>query len=234
MSGYRHRSETVDCGALYETLRRDLIGAVRSLGPDELDRVVPATPDWRVRDVIAHLAGLTQDLNRGYFGDGDPDAMTHAQVDRFRDSSVEEIIEAWDHEAPTFEGGLQLFGYQVGNHFVGDLFIHMTDVRSALGLPVDRDSVAMWTTLDWYLDALDATLHDHDLGAVTAITPPEERVVGVGSVAATVTAPGFEIARACAGRRSARQIAEFTWTGDAVRFQPLMSQYSTPTADVID
>jgi hypothetical protein len=59
-------------------------------------------------------------------------------------------------------------------------------------------------------------------------------VVGTGTVVATVTAPAFEIARACAGRRSADQIAAFAWTGDASRFLPLISQYSTPATDLID
>ena len=234
MSGYGLRSETVDCGALYETIRADFVAMLRTLPVERLERGVGATPEWRVRDVVAHLAGLTEDLNRAYFGEGDPDGMTRAQVDRFRDSSLEEIIQAWDREAPAFEGGLQLFGYQVGNHFVGDLFIHVTDVRSALGLAVDRDSVAMWTTLDWYLDALDASLRDRGEGAFDVITAPEQRVVGTGTVVATVTAPAFEIARACAGRRSAGQIAAFAWTGDASRFLPLISQYSTPTADLVD
>lgn len=163
MSGYGLRSETVDCGALYETIRAGFVAMLRALRVEELDRRVEATPGWRVRDVVAHLAGLTQDLNGGYLGNGDPDAWTQVQVDRFRDSSLEEIIQAWDQEAPAFEGGLQLFGYQ-----------------------------------------------------------------------ATVTAPAFEIARACAGRRSAGQIAAFAWTGDASQFLPLVSQYSTPAVDLTD
>ena len=234
MRGYGLRAETVDCGALYETIRADFVAMLRTLRVDQLEGRVAATPEWRVRDVVAHLAGLTEDLNRAYFGDGDPDAWTQVQVDRFRDSSLEEIIQAWDQEAPAFEEGLQLFGYQVGNHFVGDLFIHVTDVRSALGLAVDRESVAMWTTLDWYLDALDVSLREHGDGALEAMTVPEQRVVGTGTVVATVAAPAFEIARACAGRWSAGQIAAFAWTGDASKFLPLISQYSTPSEDLAD
>ena len=234
MRGYGLRAETVDCGALYETIRADFVAMLRTLRVDQLEGRVAATPEWRVRDVVAHLAGLTEDLNRAYFGDGDPDAWTQVQVDRLRDSSLEEIIQAWDQEAPAFEEGLQLFGYQVGNHFVGDLFIHVTDVRSALGLAVDRESVAMWTTLDWYLDALDVSLREHGDGALEAMTVPEQRVVGTGTVVATVAAPAFEIARACAGRRSAGQIAAFAWTGDASKFLPLISQYSTPSEDLAD
>ena len=47
--------------------------------------------------------------------------MDRAAGRTFRAGTIEDIIAAWDHEAPTFEDGLRLFGYQVGNHFVGDL-----------------------------------------------------------------------------------------------------------------
>ena len=138
----------------------------------------------------------------GDLGPGDPEAWTARQVDRFRAGTVEDVVAVWDHEAPTFEDGLRLFGYQVGNHFVGDLFIHLTDVQAALGRPVDRDGTAMWIALDWYLDSLGDSLSDAHVGALAVETGIETRVVGPGDVAAGVTVEPFEMLRACAGRRT--------------------------------
>ncbi len=229
---YAERAAHEDCGARYETLRRSFIALARTATPEELERTVPASPSWRVRDVLAHVAGLTEDLNRGDLGPGDPEAWTARQVDRFRAGTVEDVVTVWDHEAPTFEDGLRLFGYQVGNHFVGDLFIHLTDVQVALGRPVDRDGTAMWIALDWYLDSLGDSLSDAHVGALAVETGIETRVVGPGDVAADVVVEPFEMLRACAGRRTTDAIAAYRWSGDVDAFIGRISRYDTPTTDV--
>ncbi|MBK5287620.1 MAG: maleylpyruvate isomerase N-terminal domain-containing protein [Acidimicrobiia bacterium] len=234
MNGYAAREHSVDCGALYESIRRDLISVVLAADPSDLEALVAATPEWRVRDVVAHVTGIAEDLNAGNFGDGDPDAFTRVQVVRHQDSPLPEVIATWDREAPQFEAGLRLLGYQIGNHFVGDLFIHFVDVVTTLGHPVDRDSTAVWVSLDWYLDALEAAETGDDRGALEVITGPERRIIGSGEVSASVMAAPFEILRACAGRRSAAQIARFDWSGESDLFQPRLSQYSTPSIDVTD
>ena len=103
-------------------------------------------------------------------------------------SSPTRATGAWDRDAPAFEDGLRLFGYQVGNHFVGDLFIHFVDVCAAVGRSVDRESEAMWVSLDWYLDSLEEAIEALSLGALEVVTEPERRVIGHGKVLATVTA----------------------------------------------
>ena len=233
MNGYERRS-TTDCGALYETIRARFIALVRDLNPDAQDRSVEATPEWRVRDVLAHVAGLTEDLNAGNFGTGDADAFTRAQVDRHRGSTLDEVVRAWDREAPAFEDGLRLFGYELGNHFVGDLFIHFVDVCASTGRAIERESAAMWVSLDWYLDSFEAAVDEFGLGALEVVTEPERRVIGHGDVLATVRAAPFEILRACAGRRSAAQVRAFAWTGDAERFLGHVSRYSFPATDLQD
>jgi uncharacterized protein (TIGR03083 family) len=222
------RAATADCGEVYESLRQEFVALIRTASVAELERTVPASPEWRVRDVLAHVAGLTADLNGGDLGPGDPEQWTARQVDRFRAGTIDDVVAAWDREASTFEDGLRLFGYQVGSHFVGDLFIHLTDVRAALGRPVDRDCLPMWISLDWYLDSLDESLRVDPRVALETITGSEHRVVGDGAVLATVTATPFELLRACAGRRSAAQIAGFAWTGDAAAFARRLSRYEIP------
>ena len=234
MNGYATREHTVDCGTRDESRRGELISMVRAGDPSILETRVPATPDWRVRDVVAHVAGITEDLNAGNFGNGDPDAFTRVQVERHRDSLLTEVIAIWDREAPRFEEGLRLLGYQIGNHFVGDLFIHFVDLASAFGHPVDRTSTAVWVSLDWYLDALAESLVGFADGVLEVVTGPERRIIGSGEVTTTVTASAFEVLRACAGRRSAAQIAGLDWAGESELFEPRLSQYSTPESDLTD
>jgi uncharacterized protein (TIGR03083 family) len=229
---YAARAAGADCGAGYELVRQDLVTLLRGLDPDELRRTVRATPVWSVRDVLGHVTGITEDLNRLALDEASPEAWTQAQVDRHRDEPLEATIAAWDREAPTFERGLVELGYGIGSHFIGDLFIHLTDVRATLGHPIDRDEPAVWIALDFYLDSLGEDLADAHVGAVAFETGAETRVVGPGDVAASVTAEAFEILRACAGRRTLDAIAAYAWSGDADPFIARLSRYPVPSSDV--
>ena len=207
------RAATVDCGARYEAARGRFVTLVEGLGEDELAAMVPATPDWSVRDVLAHVVGIAADLNTGDLSSVDPDTWTATQVASRRSRSIGEIVAEWDREAPTFEDGLRLFGYEIGSHFVGDLHAHLQDVRAALGLPPDRDERTVRVALDFYLDSWDHELVASSLGAVRVEADGEVRVVGGGEVVASVTAPRSTCSAPCpaaaAPRRSAR------WAGRA-------------------
>jgi uncharacterized protein (TIGR03083 family) len=229
---YAARESQEDCGARYETLRQDLIAIVRGLSAADRERPVPATPAWSVRDVLGHVTGITEDLNHLNFDAPDPDAWTQAQVDRHRDEPLEQTIAAWDREAPTFERGLRELGYGIGSHFVADLLIHLLDVRAALDLPIAADASAVWVALDFYLEELDHDLADAHVGALAVETGAETRLVGPGDVAASVTTEPFEMLRACAGRRTADEIAAYQWSGDVDAFLGRISQYETPTSSV--
>ena len=229
---YAERAAHADCGAAYETLRQDLIALVRGLDPAERARTVPATPALTVRDVLGHVTGLTEDLNHGNFDGSDADAWTRHQVERHRDEPLDATIAAWDAEAPTFERGLRELGYEIGSHFVGDLLIHVVDVRAALDLPIDVDAPPVWIALDFYLESLGQDLADAHVGALAIETGIETRVVGPGDVAASVTTEPFEMLRACAGRRTADAIAAYRWSGDIDAFIGRISRYETPTTGV--
>ncbi len=228
------RAATVDCGARYEAARGRFVTLVEGLGEDELAAMVPATPDWSVRDVLAHVVGIAADLNTGDLSSVDPDTWTATQVASRRSRSIGEIVAEWDREAPTFEDGLRLFGYEIGSHFVADLHAHLQDVRAALGLPPDRDEPTVRVALDFYLDSWDHELVASSLGAVRVEADGEVRVVGAGEVVASVSGPAFELLRALSGRRSAAQIGALGWTGDAATFVPTVSRYETPAEDVRD
>ncbi len=228
------RAASVDCGEIYDAAKARFVALIRGLDADGLTTLVPATPDWCVRDALAHVVGIAADLNTGDLSSVDPDTWTATQVASRRDRTIAEVVAEWDHEAPTFEDGLRLFGYELGSHFVGDLHAHLQDVRAALGLDPDCDEVTVRVALDFYLDSWSEDLIAAGIGAVRVVADGEERVVGTGGVVASVTAPAFELLRALSGRRSAAQIGAFAWTGDAARVIPTMSRYDVPGEDLAD
>ena len=67
-------------------LRVRVIELVRDVDPAVLDRPAAATPGWRVRDVLAHMVGVSDDVVNGRLDGIASDEWTGAQVERRRDS----------------------------------------------------------------------------------------------------------------------------------------------------
>jgi uncharacterized protein (TIGR03083 family) len=242
----------IDCGAWYERKRVALLALLRTLPPDVLERVVPATPAWRVRDVVAHMTGIAADLNAMRFGDDmDVDAWTAAQVDARRDLPFADVVAEWDREAPRFADGLRLLGYEVGSHFLADLLEHSADVDHALGRRASADDDARVAALDFHLDEFHQRLVDAKAAAVRVVITGERGraddggrgdgegrgeacTVGEGETVATLTGSRFELLRAFGGRRSARQLRAMAWEGDPEPVLPYVSAYGVPRDDIVE
>ena len=146
-----------------------------------LERTVPATPAWSVRDVLAHVVGLAADLNAQRFpaaDDASGRAWTDGQVARGRGGSIADLAAEWDREAPTFEEGLRAFGYEMGSHFVADLHAHYQDVRGALGEPAETDDVTVRVALDHYLGFMNQMLGDAEWGTLEVDAAGESAQLG--------------------------------------------------------
>lgn len=221
---------TVDCGEVYERSRLALVDLVRSLDGAQLATTVPATPAWTVRDVLAHVVGITADLNAQRFPAGDPEAWTAAQVSSREGWSVEELAAEWDREAPAFEDGLRLFGHELGSHYVGDLLQHTQDVRSALGLPpLADDDPALAVGLDHYLHTAHLALGSDHAVEITA-ADGATWTLGDGPVVARLGAPRLELFRALGGRRTEAEVRACDWEGDVDAVLPSLSAYPMPAA----
>ena len=224
----------LDTGGLYESKRLELVELARGLPLVDLDRLVPATPGWTVHDVVAHVVGITADLNAQRFGSGDADEWTAAQVRARRDRTLDELVEEWDREATVFEDGLRLFGYELGSHYVADLLQHTADIHHAVGSGRIADDDALTAALDFYVDYLHQTLRDRQVGSVELVLPDESVVVGVGPTRARLAADRLEIFRTLGGRRSEQQIRALTWTGDVDGMAPLIAAYPMPLVDIVE
>jgi uncharacterized protein (TIGR03083 family) len=223
----------IDCPALYERTRLELLDLVESLTHQQRSHVVPATPAWSVQDVVAHVTGIAADLNANRFSD-DQDAWTAAQVDARRGRSVRELRTEWDAEAPAFEEGLRLFGYEMAAHFLGDLLQHVADVRHALGLERIADDHALTAALDFYLDSFHESLVEAEVGSVAVHVGGDRWALGTGDEVATWSASRYEVLRALGGRRDERQIRGYEWTGEVDAIVPLVSRYGVPPTGLVE
>jgi hypothetical protein len=237
------REQTVDVGAIYERTRRALSAAIAGCTPDELDRRVPATPEWSVRDVLAHVTGLAADLNAQRFPDPRDEggtAWAEHQVQSRRDQAVAAVIDEWEREGPAFADVLRAFGYEFGCHFIADLHAHHQDVRQALGLSVDDDRDTVLVALDHYVAFIDELLVGADWGRLEIVTPDEQRAIGSsGPHHARVGGSSFEMLRSLSARRSANQVRALDWSGDRDDFVEFLSHglaggYRLPHNDLIE
>jgi uncharacterized protein (TIGR03083 family) len=218
----------LDPASLYEQERLRFIAMLRAVPTGRLSTPVAATPGWTIRDVVAHVVGITADLNAQRFGDGDPDSWTADQLAQRADHPLEKLVVEWDREAPSFESGLRLFGHQFGAHFLADLLQHGFDVAAALGQGRRRDDECVAVGLSFYLESFAESLDGAGAGAVEMIASAERHLVGTGDVVASVRASRHELFRALGGRRTIAEIAALDWSGNNEAIIGLFSRYPPP------
>lgn len=54
-----------DTAAAYRALRERVSAMVAGAPNEQLQAIAPATPEWRVHDVIAHMVGVPADVLAG-------------------------------------------------------------------------------------------------------------------------------------------------------------------------
>jgi uncharacterized protein (TIGR03083 family) len=225
----------MSAGAAYAGVRQrinELVGGVA----DRTGDPVPACPEWRVRDLLAHVAGVVDDVLGGRIDGAGSDPWTAAQVAARRDRPLADVVSEWNDQAAQLEAVLDSFG-PAGHQLVMDAVTHEQDLRGALGVPGARDSDAVLIGVDWLLTAYQAAAAGAELPAVRVVAsdsgrtwePAEDR-----PAVATVTATSFDLLRTFSGRRTEAEIRSLSWDGDVDVVVPSMSfgPFRTPRASV--
>ncbi|HVL81279.1 MAG TPA: maleylpyruvate isomerase family mycothiol-dependent enzyme [Actinomycetota bacterium] len=217
-----------DYGRVYRQTRERVTDLVRNLSPEDLQTSVPASPDWSVKDVVAHVTGITCDALDGKLEGTGTDEWTEAQVGARRERSIEEVLEEWGTRAPQLEDAVDSFPPAVGLALIQDLYCHEQDIRGALHAPGARDSEAAQLSLEFNLERLRRRIDKHGLPTLRVRTASTEWTLGDGEPQATVEADDFELSRALAGRRTLDEIRAMRWDGDPAPWLDHLSMYGTP------
>lgn len=199
-----------DYAQTYGALRSRVSDLVREADDEQLERHAPAAPEWRVRDLVAHLSGITADINAGNLDGVATDAWTARQVDARRDWSIEQLLDEWDTEAAKVEAVMASLPEVAVGQMTTDAATHEQDIRGGLERPGARDCDAVVIGCDWGVqilagvaDPADATLWIETEGGTTT--------VGSGTRQVGVRVDRFELFRTMTGRRSLEQILAFGW-----------------------
>jgi len=214
MSRYLLSTEQV-CAA-YDKLRTRVTDLMQGISAEQVQTVVPHCPQWTVKDCLAHMIGVPEDVINGQMDGVATDAWTDRQVQRHAQDSVEDLLTTWSTNAPTFASILPRIPQPVLSQFMFDQTNHEHDIRAALNLPGGRDSVAVAVAEGFLRDSLS---RNSDL-AIAQL--------------ADHTMTGFEFLRSLSGRRSVSQISQIGLPLETIeRFINAMP-YSIPKSDVSD
>jgi hypothetical protein len=199
------------CADAYRALRERVSDLVRAADPAALDAIASATPEWRVRDVLAHMVGVNTDILTGTLAGVGTDPWTAVQVETRRDVPVEQMLEEWATSSPEVEANAALLGPAVGQWLL-DACTHEHDIRHSLGEPGAHESGAVAIGFEWGTDRLASSLDAASVDGLALRTEDGTKDLG-GDPRTGVQASRFEIVRAMTGRRSRAQVEAYGWDG---------------------
>jgi uncharacterized protein (TIGR03083 family) len=229
---------------VYEETRSSIRDLLEKRPAEDLDRDVPATPGWRVRDVVAHLIGDVDCISRGDFpreffeSFGDATAIvslntwTAGHVSARAGRPLDELLKEWDEVTATivpmmrghnlWPEGVPPFADRV---LITDLGVHQQDIYGTFEITRDRESPPVKIGVSGYNATMDLRLRSDGVGALSFEAPDKRWIAGGDDPVATVRATRFEFFRAMSGRRSPEQLLSFDWSGDPEPFLPYFYPY---------
>lgn len=193
--------------AVYDASRSRIGSLVTALSPAELDTVVPGTPAWNGRQVVAHVAGVAADVVDGRMAGWPGAEWTSAQVREREGRSLEVVLAEWAGTAAAVCAGIAQ--RRIALPIVHDVLTHEADLREAFGrgaLPAPAVDAALAVLVRLVLRRVDGLL-------MVRAGEHEWRAEGVGPPA-VVTAEPYELFRGLMSRRSRVQMRAWDWAGD--------------------
>ena len=242
-----------DIADVYAATRKDLASFVSTLTKDELERPVPATQGWSIRDVVAHMSGVLQCIAAGDFpieffaaigsqqGVAVLNEWTDRQVGVRTERPIGELLDEWEagaagvmpmlrREVPWPDGVVPFAAHILTT----DLAVHQQDIYGALGVVRDRDATPIAIGFATYVGGIDIRSKGSGGPALRFVTERKEVVAGEGEPVATVRGPRFELFRALSGRRSPEQIRAYDWEGDPEPFLEFFYPYGVRAEALVE
>lgn len=234
-----------DAAWAYEDGLRTVRTLVADLDPAHLATVVPACPDWTVRDLLGHLAGVAEDAVGGAYFRGALDAWRDPSLANARERwtaghvadragwDLEKVLRSLDEQGGRYAAMLRAAERLAGPAWslsapVADLAVHVDDLREALQADAEAGPAVTRLGFRAYRHWLHQRIVGHGLPALRLRDGTREWVLGDGEPAATLTADRHALFRAIAGRRSAREIRSYDWRGDPEPYLPVIAPYPLP------
>lgn len=174
-----------ELGDVYRGVRERITELVRGRSPEELNKTVPACPEWTVHDTVAHVTGVAADILSGNIEGVASDPWTAAQVDARRGTPTEAVLDEWAEKGPQVDPIVPFFPGRVGSQLVLDTTTHEHDIRHALGAPGAKDSEGVTVAVRMLIEVgMTAGEVKRGLPPLEVIAGDQRWVLGTGAPAA--------------------------------------------------
>ena len=190
--------------------------------PDPKSIPVPACPGWSAHDVASHLVAVIEDVAAGRLTGPPTDEQSAQQVGRRASVPTAQVLDDWLGLAPQIEGLLATTAVWPA---VMDVLSHEHDVRGAIGLPGDRQSVD-----------ISACAHVLMAGLTTdpgiCVRLDGQVVKGEVDNDLVLTTTAWEAFRFRLGRRSRAQLAQMDWSADPAQVLGQLTIFGPSPLDI--
>ena len=200
----------------YTELRARVTELMQSLSLAQAQAVVPHCPQWTVKDCLAHMVGVPEDVINGQMDGVATEAWTDRQVQRHTNDSVDDLLAVWETNAPVFAKILPNIPQPVLSQFMFDQTTHEHDIRKAVGQPGARDTLAVAVAEGFIRNSL-----------------AQQSDPAIAQLAAHKLT-GFEFLRSLSGRRSRSQILQNGFDLELVEKFIQGLPFDIPESDVSD
>jgi uncharacterized protein (TIGR03083 family) len=186
---------------------------------------VPACPGWTVRQVVAHLAGVAQDVMALNLEKKGTAPWADAQVARLGAHSIDDLLDLWGQSLDSVSANLAFASDAGVCQLVFDTLTHEHDIRGALSEPGSRaGDLAFEAALGFVTTMGDQFIRQAGLPALRLSTPTIGSVqlgdpqTALGHL--TLSLSDFEALRAFGGRRSVAQLLALPWDRNPTNLMP--------------
>jgi uncharacterized protein (TIGR03083 family) len=195
--------------AVYRDARARVAALARAATGEELGTVIPGSPEWTARDVVAHLAGVAADTVAGRTAGAPGPSWTAPQVEQRRGLPLADVLAEWDEAGPGVEAAVA--DRRASLAVVFDVLCHEADLHE--GLDRGRPLAAGWEP------AARVLAEQHAKGAAGPGTlllhvAGEDHRGGEGEPVTELRADPYELFRGLLSRRSRAQMRAWDWSGD--------------------
>lgn len=191
----------------YLAVRQNLF-TVLANWPEKESLIVPATPEWSVRDVLAHLVDNVRGTASRLAGQPSGTGLSSAPDDG------RALLAEWDRLTAAVAPELAAAPRRRATLLLMDAYTHELDIRHTVGLARPDGHPAFQHAFDLVANGFGGSVSKHKLPAVQIEMDGLRWVAGDGEPAATLTGHRYDLYRSLVGRRTPAQIAALAWSAD--------------------
>lgn len=223
----------MDTTTAYDRTRERITDLARDLDAATGARPAPACPAWTVRDLLAHVVGVTADILAGTVDRTGSETWTARHVETRAGTDVAGLLDEWSRTGPQLVAALP--DGALPDQAVFDIVTHEHDLRHAIGRPGAQDDEAVVIGLGFVGHLWPLVAGSLGVPPVRIVAGDREMVVG-DAPATTLHLSPFEALRACTGRRSAAQLRAYDWGTDPTPWLPAFTwgPFSPSAVDIVE